>query len=508
MRYIEGFHGIFRDNGYKPSVEELAHYRNEFYKENPDVPRIEQNQFISAAAIIIGFIVFIIGMVMKNDNLPMIGLSGGFLYNALKYIILYTKGRYPKPEKSKLILPMVILGPSLIIFVYNVLRIFNVIPVSKLGNDILVGSVLAWVGAVTLLMQLFYALKMNIRCRAKTDGVLIGYSDFETTASSGSRRVRRVVGSRYVYGFEVDGEEYAVVTPSGQTNYLFLRPLGSSHVIKYDPNNPEFCMAKHFEISSIIIGLVVGLICGWFAFNQFNTIVKYDLDDPYGENVPTMPAIIVVDDNGVVSGIDEYESLHPTETTEETVMNETSETSAPTPTPVPLYSDEWITEVCGTDDYVCYVYPVDSIEGDKVYMGTVPGLYSRYITIEDCDVGDEILFVNLRGAYLYYKLNEDESYTGTHTPENMGWIAEDGRIIFSEDYVKIHYGDGYEICTYYVQGKEGNDYMIGCDDYYYLFGENNIEDFSHWNMEMGHVYYAASNNQAVFLVDSDLYILP
>ena len=505
MRYIEGFHGIFRDNSYRPTVGELAQYRREFYEENPDVPRVEQNQFFSLWAIFIGVLVFIFGLMIKNDNLPMIGLSGAALYSVFKYIIEYTKGNYPKEEKSKFIFPIVILGPSLIILVYNVLRIFNIIPASQLGNDILGTSIFGWIGGVTLIMQLFYALKMNIKCRGRAEGTLIGYSDYETTANSGSRNVRLVVGSRYVYSFDVDGEEYTVVTPSGQTNYLFLRQIGSSHVIKYDPNNPEFCMVKHAEIQSIVVGLIVGLIFGWVAVNTFNAVIKRDLDDPFGESIPTMPAIIVIDDDGVPRSVEDYEALHAAD---ETAMTEPSETPTPTPTPIPLYSDEWITEIYDTDDYVCYVYPVEAIENDTAYMGTVPGLYSRYVILDDLEVGDEILFVNFRGTYAVYKLNEGESYTGTHTPENMGWVAEDGRFIFGEDYVNFYYGDGYEICTYYVQGHDGNNYHIGCDEYYYDFNEDYIEDFSHWNTEMGHVYYAAVNNNTVFIVDSDLFVLP
>ncbi len=503
MRYIEGFHGIFRDNSAKPTTWELAQYRKDFYAENPDAPKIETNQFVSLWAIFIGVLVFIFGLIIKHDNLPLIGLSGAFLFNALKYIIVYTKGNYPKEEKSRLLLPIVALGVSLIIFVYNVLRIFKIIPASQLGNDILGASIFGWIGGVTLLMQLFYALKMNIKCREKAEGILIGYSDYETTESTGEHNSRRVVGSRYVYCFDVDGEGYTVVSPSGQTNYLFLRPIGSTHVIKYDPNNPEFCMIKHFEISSIIIGLIVGLIFGWFALRLTSTVINYDLEDPYGENMPTMPAIIVVDDDGRAHSIEEYEAIYATD---ETIATEPSET--PTPTPIPLYSDEWINDVYDTDDYVCYVYPVDSIEGDNAYMGTVPGLYSRYIPSDDIEVGDEILFINFSGTYALYKLNEGESYTGDHTPENRGWVAEDGRLIFGEDYVEFYYGDEFEIDTFYVQGHDGDVYHIGCDEYYYDFDANFIEDISHWNMEMGHVYYAAHNDITVFIVDSDQFVLP
>ena len=141
-------------------------------------------------------------------------------------------------------------------------------------------------------------------------------------------------------------------------------------------------------------------------------------------------------------------------------------------------------------------------------VGTVPGLYSRFVPLDNLEVGDEILFINFRGTYAYFKLNEGEAYTGSHTPEEMGWVAEDGRFIFGEDYVDFYYGDGYEICTYTVQGQEGNDYLIGCDEYSYVFNESYIEDFSHWNMESGHVYYAARNDQTVYIVDSDLFVLP
>lgn len=500
MRYIEGYHGIFRDNNVRPTTWELAQYRKDFYDEHPDAPRLETNQFFSFWAVLIGVLVLVSGCIADNGCLAMVGISGAVLFIALKYIVLFNKGNYPKEEKSSMILPVAALGASLLIFVYNVLRLINIIPASKLGDDLVAATSVAWVGCVTVLMQLFYAVKMLVRCRAKTEGILIGYSDYEsTTSSSHSHATHRVVASNYVYSFDADGEEYIVLARSGSINDIFKRDLGSSHVIKYDPNNPEFCMVKHFELKAIIFALIAGLICGWFSVNVFSSIVKYDLNDPYGKNLATMPAIIVIDDDGVVRSMDD-------QPVDETTVEETSVT--PEPTPIPLYSDEWINSVYDTDDYVCYVYPVVSVEGDNAYMGTVPGLYSRFVPLDNLEVGDEILFINFRGTYAYFKLNEGEAYTGSHTPEEMGWVAEDGRFIFGEDYVDFYYGDGYEICTYTVQGQEGNDYLIGCDEYSYVFNESYIEDFSHWNMETGHVYYAARNDQTVFIVDSDLFVLP
>lgn len=503
MKYIEGFHGIFRDYEGKPSVWELAQYRKEFYEENPDVPRLDRNQFFNIYATLIGVGLFVGGFIFQKENLIMIGLAGAILYNAISYVIGYAKSNFPKEEKSRYILPVVALGGSFFPFVYNVLRLFNIIPASNLGSNIIVTLMFGWVAVSTLLMELFYALKMNIMCREKTDGILIGYSDYETTDSSGHHNdhVREVVGSKYVYSFDVDGETYKVVTPYGTVNNLFHRRIGSSHVIKYNANNPEFCMVKHFEISSIITGLVVAIASGFFAYAGFASIINHDLQDPFGENA-NMPAIIVVDEDGSVHGIDEVQ-----ESIDASIAADAEPTGTPTPTPAPRYSDEWVIENYDTEDFVCYVYPVVSIEGDNAYMGTVPGLYSRYIPAENLEVGDDVIFINFRGSYLYYKLDEGESYTGTHSPEDRGWVAEDGRIIFGEDYVNFYYGDGYEICTYTVLGQDGDVYMIGCDEYYYEFSNAYIEDFDNWNTETGHVYYAARNDTSVFIVDSDLFVL-
>ena len=115
-----------------------------FYDENPDALRLDKDQFINVWSIVIATILTIIGFAIQNENIIMLGLSSGVLVNSISYIVGYSRGHFPKAEKTRYFYPIIGLGGSIIPFVYNLLRILRIVPASFLGSDLTFALMFAW----------------------------------------------------------------------------------------------------------------------------------------------------------------------------------------------------------------------------------------------------------------------------------------------------------------------------------------------------------------------------
>ncbi len=499
MRYQEGLHGIFRASEFKPGTVQVRTAEYEFRKEHPDVMRVTLKDRVFIGTIVFCVIAAVVALVLHAENLAMLIVGVTLILLGIGHYISKTSPSVPRPDKNPLGWSIILCASGLVIAIYNILCM-----VGKLGNSIdnatALGVVLGVVGVGVFLNELIHGIRMNAKCTETTYATCIGYSD-KIKSSDSEHHHRSIVVSSCVYEFEHEGEKYYVIDPRTTNIAALLTPLYAKKKIRFDPNNPEFCMIKNFELAAFIKAILIGGICCLLSFN----ILQSNLKATINREEPTpMPSIWVPDEDGNIV------PAEVTNSTEATTV-EATETTKETEPEILGYTDEMLNETLGTDEYLIYTYEVQLAENGFAYLGKVPGLPIDVLNNPDLKVGDRLMIIVLKDQALkYYVLNDGEEYLGDHTVADYGWLTDDGKIILTDDFIKFFFGSGYGESEMVFSFKDEEAGIVRFETEDYLIDYSLVEGTSlyYWDLEPGTVFYVFQNSKNSYFINSELYVYP
>lgn len=499
MRYDEGLHGIFRDSSTAPRTRELIESKRAYDKEHPEYNKTNKNELTFFAVLFVGLLSFIICLVNNMANIAMIIV--GVLATALTIINLkkYNNPNIPKPEKNPLDLCIIVGGAALITIIYNILCLVGLFG-GEIDNGACLGLVIGWIGLSYFVCQLLFGIRMNTRCSESTEAYCIGFAD---SISSGDERHRDYVVSRAVYEFDYCGKTYTVIGHRKTNLSVLLPQINERAYIRFDPENPEFCMIKQFELAAFVKCLIIGGLGILFCVN----IVKSNIINKNKIPAETNSGIYVIDENGHAVPAEQIQTI-------ETIVidnnaqtaSETTEETEPT---VPGYTDERIYGITGTDEYVVIIATVESIDGEYAYMGQVPGIVNEILNSDGLEVGDRVMYIILRGSsYYHYKLEEDENYLGDHTPEALGYVDEEGRHVLTDEYINFFFGDNLTMDENTYIGMQGGRFTFEGPDYLNQYDAPPGMRMNYWDLQNGDRFYYLYNNQLGYMLSQNNYVLP
>lgn len=501
MRYQEGIHGIFRNTEIKPNTVSLQRAQSDFLRENPEEQaRLAANRKL-LLPILIGIIGFGICLALHIENVAMIIGAIAIAATMIIYCQLYTKPVYPKSEKHPAINCVIVVVACLIVVVYNVMCLVGPLKEHTDGdNGTALCVVVGWVGISKFITLLIHGIRMNIKCSEQTDAYCVGYTD----TISRTNKTSHVV-SRCVYEFNHNGETYYIRGNKESNFQSRLTSIGFTEKIRYDPNNPEYCMIKKFELASFVEAVIIGGLCCVFAFSGLFANLTNPKQYRYNNtSIPTnnkgTASVEYVDDNTIIINANDNDLIE--ETTEETTTTETEPEE-------PGYTDEKIASIVGSDEFFVFTCPVVEKDGDFAFFGEVPGLITTVLENKELEVGDEVIFIFDKNSHFWnYKLEDGESYLGDRSPEKLGMISEDGKFILTDEYIEFFYGDNFKANEKRFSRKTATTLTIEDDEYEYDYNLSSGTDIYYWDINPGDKFYVLEGSKYICLVKADLYILP
>ncbi len=410
MRFDEEYFGPLRDYEGTPTVMELHHRKGDkrYGQGNRKSPAVTVFNTLS----IILIIVFAVSFIFPNVNFRV--LAGALMLMSISAsaiaMALVKKYVNERRESSGLWLTFIV---SLIpIVVYNLAVVIKAVEPSAKYYTLAGGLFLSILAIGFLVEGIGFCIYMNVKCNETTTATCIGYHD--KRKNHNSRHSGYYVVSCPVYEFEDYGNKYTVFNKKYMSPFIAPQ-IGSLKTIRYNRNDPNFCMIGTTLISPIITGIIFFLIIGFFA-TQFFATNKESIFNPHKETYAS------------IETSQEEDATATTEATEQTYTG---------------LDDDDIYNAIHTRDYVVGVYPVTAKYGDYIYIGEEYGAPARLIEGRNTSVGDNALVAYYDGHYTMFRMTSTEHYLGERSFENLGLVDENGRLILNSTTVEYMFGFSY-----------------------------------------------------------------
>lgn len=257
MKYNQWIHGVYRNHPLQPSGKEVWEKSLKYRREHPEeFPSDDQSNRIRLYVLVLIEIIWIILLMLQKIWLSMIVFALPIVYWSLHGLFNKHKSELPKYDKNPYCNITIALISSLAVIVYSTTYLMGyrlILPHKAIA------LLISWIGLSYMVTSVWYGVIKNIKCTKTTDATCIGYAD--TTVSYKRGRDRHVTVTKCVYKFTYEGKKYIVPGTKKSRKQNKLPEINSTNIVRFNPDNPEYCMVKKAEIEPIVRGILTAFVC-------------------------------------------------------------------------------------------------------------------------------------------------------------------------------------------------------------------------------------------------------
>lgn len=322
-------------------------------------------------------------------------------------------------------------------------------------------SVAIFVIALTgLIGNLVFCADMNKRCTTMGIATVIGFEDkihnvwFDSVLSMSSTAL---VHTMPVYRLDYNNHSYAICFNEDIIDIQKMPYIGSTKPVYFDPENPYDCMeTKRASAFNSLMKYIIALfvLAATMGLSFFATEIDRSYLEKYDKGIITDDYI-------------KYELLSRSERNRE---------------------------------FTVYERVVSNKTDGAYYFDEVGGIGYSAIIDMDLDIGDSVIWIQIKDGDFYLVDMDDYEYEGDHTIENSPYYSDEGKFYLTDDYIAGLLGtDDFHVCEVYLDQIYNNE-LVFFDAYRtgYTLRSSNESYINYINLYIhGGYYYAYAGNKVM-----------